>query len=199
MAFLDPFELLQEHVDDHIALSRFNYLNGQFPTDADGKVIGFPDKIAIASLNVDVTDIPDYIKQYNDDEYMRLLVDEKIVLEDIEEDGDTPKYDRQLKFIHLVKSVYKFWYRSNEADLPRLPRKISITKKDQFYEEFVRLVESETASEQDVRRILYDKERWKNAQSVYMAMSKNRYNITTAALKSFPHFSFIDPKHTAIT
>ena len=197
MAFLEPFELLEEHIDDHIALSRFNYLNGQFPTDKDGKVVGFPDKIPISTLNLDGIEIPDYIKQYNDDEYMSLLIDEKIVLEDIDEDEDTPKYDTQLKFIRLVKSVYKFWYRSNEVDLPRLPRKISITKKDQFYEEFVRLVESETATEDDVRRILYDKERWKNAQSVYMDMSKNRYGITTAALKALPHFSFIDPKHTA--
>ena len=39
MAFLEPFELLEEHVDDHITLSRFNYLNGQFPTDKDGKII----------------------------------------------------------------------------------------------------------------------------------------------------------------
>ena len=65
MAFLDPFELLEEHVDDHIVLSRFNYLNGQFPTDTEGKVVSFPDKKLISSLNVDVTDIPDYIKQYN--------------------------------------------------------------------------------------------------------------------------------------
>ena len=82
-------QLYQEHVDDHIALSRFNYLNGQFPTDADGKVVGFPDKMLISTLNLDSIEIPDYIKQYNDDEYMGLLVDEKIVLEDIEEDEDT--------------------------------------------------------------------------------------------------------------
>ena len=196
MVFLEPFELLEEHVDDHIVLSRFNYLNGQFPTDSDGKIIGFSDKIAIASINHDSIVIPDYIKQYNDDEYMRLLIDEKIVLEDIEEDGDTPKYDMQLKFIHLVKSVFKFWYRSSDIELPKLPRKLSKTKENEFYEKFVSLVENNNATEQEVREALYDMDYWKNP-SIYMAMAKNRYGITTAALKALPHFSFIDPKHTA--
>ena len=196
MAFLDPFELLVEHVDDHIVLSRFNYLNGQFPTDADGKVVGFPDNIPISTLNLDGIEIPDYIKQYNDDEYMSLLVDEKIVLEDIDEDEDTPKYDTQLKFIRLVKSVYKFWYRSSDIELPILPRKISKTKEEEFYEKFVSLVENDNATEQKVREVLYDMDYWKNP-SVYMAMAKKRYGITTAALKALPHFSFIDPKHTA--
>ena len=195
MAFLDPFELLEEHVDDHIALSRFNYLNGQFPTDADGKVIGVPDKKPIASLNLDNIEIPDYIKQHNDNEYMGLLVDEKIVLENIEEDGDTPKYDVQLKFIRLVKSVYKFWYRSSDIELPKLPRKLSKTKVNEFYEKFVSLVKSDTATEQEVREALYDMDYWKNP-SVYMHMAKKRYGITTPALKALPHFSFIDPKGT---
>ena len=198
MAFLDPFELLQEQVDDHITLSRFNYLNGQFPTDKGGKAIGFPDKKLISSLNVDVTDIPDYIKQYNDDEYMRLLIDEKIVLEDIEEDEDTPKYDAQLKFIHLVKSVYKFWYRSSDIELPKLSRKLSKTKEEEFYEKFVSLVESTTATEKEVRETLYDMDYWKNP-SVYMAVAKKRYGVTTPALKALPHFSFIDPKGTTIS
>ena len=195
MAFLDPFELLQEQVDDHITLSRFNYLNGQFPTDADGKARGFPDKKPISTLNLDNIEIPDYIKQYNDDEYMGLLIDEKIVLEDIEEDGDTPKYDTQLKFIHLVKSVFKFWYRSSDIILPILHRKLSKTKEEEFYEKFVSLVESATATEQEVRETLYDKDYWKNP-SAYMALAKNRYGITTPELKVLPHFSFIDPKHT---
>jgi len=174
----------------------FSYLNGQFPTDVDGKVIGSPDKIAIASLNLDVTDIPDYIKQYNDDEYMRLLIDEKIVLEDIEEDEDTPKYDAQLKFIHLVKSVFKFWYRSSDIELFKLFRKLSKTKEEEFYEKFVSFVESVIVTEQDVRETLYDKDYWKNP-SAYMAMAKNKKGITTAELKALPQFSFIDPKHTA--
>ena len=198
MAFLDPFELLEEHVDDHIALSRFNYLNGQFPTDSDGKIIGFPDEQLISTLNLDDIEIPDYIKQCNDNEYMGLLVDEKIVLEDIEEDGDTPKYDTQLKFIHLVKSVYKFWYRSSDIELPKLPRKLSKTKVNEFYEKFVSLVKSDTATEQEVREALYDMDYWKNP-SIYMHMAKNRYAISTTELKALPHFSFIDPKGTTIS
>ena len=200
MEYLTPYLLLDEQINDHILGQPFDYLNGSFPVDKHGR-INFPnEKVPLSTIKLNNLTILDYIKCHNDEEYLRLLSDEKIVLGDIEEDGELPKYTGskgQLTYIRLVKSVFKFWYRTNSHEFLKLPRITSMTKKDEFYEEFVKLVESDTATEENVRQVLYDKERWKNGQSAYMAMTKSRYGISTAELKNLPHFSFIDPKGTA--
>ena len=110
MEYLTPYLLLNEQENDYILGEPFDYLNGSFPLDEHGK-LNFPsEKVPLSKINLNNLTIPEYIKCHNDEEYLRLLSDEKIVLGDIEEDGELPKYTGvrgQLTYIRLVKSVFK--------------------------------------------------------------------------------------------
>ena len=125
MEYLTPYLLLNEQENDYILGEPFDYLNGSFPVDKHGR-INFPnEKVPLSTIKLNNLTIPDYIKCHNDEEYLRLLSDEKIILGDIEEDGELPKYTGskgQLTYIRLVKSVFKFWYRTNSHEILKLPR-----------------------------------------------------------------------------
>jgi len=194
MDFLGKFELYNL-TNNIVFVEILDYQNGSYELDDKNRIIGSDDV-----LNSDILENIDNIKQFcynnNKEEYIRLLYCQKIVQSDIDDDGEVPKYQIQMDFIKLVKSVYKYWFRTEDFQLPLIPKNTRLTKKEEFYQLFIGFLESETATEEEVKLALYNKDYWKNP-SEYIRISKARYQITTAELKAYSQFAFIDPKNTA--
>ena len=136
----------------------FDYNHGQFK-DHDNEII-IEDDVENYSDN----DVADYMQSQNDAEYIRLLKDKKTILDDVAEDGQTDKYERQLEFIGLVQSKIKYLYRINNRNLPVIPVEKRKTKQDQFLESFDMLYNNPNSTEQAVREVLYNYDIYPNRE-----------------------------------
>lgn len=120
MSFLKKFELYSFQSDTHIFVEELDYAFGEYKRDNKGRLSGPNEFIKIKDLDTNDIEINEYIKKHNDEEYLRLLKDEKVVISDLQEDGECPKYLNQINFIKLAKSVFKYWYRRNNHTLPAI-------------------------------------------------------------------------------
>ena len=195
MKFLEKIDLYTKH-NESIYVEIFEYNYGEYEVDTKGRLKCRESLIPESDLS-SINNLDDYIILHNNEEYLCLLACQDLVQGDINEDGEVPKYKLQMDFIKLTKSVFKFWYRTEKEPIPTFPRNIKHSKKDEYFYLFVKLCESTTATENDVREQLFNMEYWKNP-SAYLAMAKAKAGITTAELKQKPQFRFIDPKNTAI-
>ena len=195
MEFLGKYSLYTKHLNS-IYVEILDYKDGNYELDEKAKLKGSEDMISSEELTA-VDDLNQYCLSQNNEEYLSLLACQEIVKQFIKDDGDVPKYIHQMNFIRAAKAVFRYWYLTEKETIPELPRKARLSKMDEFYEHFVRFVESETATEDEVRSILRNEDYWKNS-SAYFAKAKAKYGISTSDLKQLPQFRSIDPKNTAI-
>ena len=190
MTFLEPYLLYNQQGNDYILIEPFDYLNGSYPVDNNGK-INFPnEKKSLSNINLHGLTVEDYIKRHNDNEYKRILDDERTIRMDIKQDGESPKYQQQLDYIIKVKSVFKYWYRSEHYDLPERSIIPKQTKQDEFLETFDELFANPNTTEQEVRGRLYNKDIYPNPPAL-MAYVRDKRNLTTVQIKRHPAFHFL--------
>jgi len=161
----------------------FDYNHGQFK-DHDNEII-IEDDVENYSDN----DVADYMQSQNDAEYIRLLKDKKTILDDVAEDGQTDKYERQLEFIGLVNSRFKYFYRTDDQPLPVIPLVGRQTKQDQFLESFNMLYDNPNSTEEAVRSALYNNDYYPNP-SALMKYVREKRNLTKEQIKQHPAFHF---------
>ena len=161
----------------------FDYNHGHFK-DHDNKII-----IEDGVENYSDIDVADYMQSQNDAEYIRLLKDKKTILDDVAEDGQTDKYERQLEFIVLVNSRFKYFYRTDDQPLPVIPLVGRQTKQDQFLESFNMLYDNPNSTEEAVRSALYNNDYYPNP-SALMKYVREKRNLTKEQIKQHPAFHF---------
>ena len=161
----------------------FDYNHGHFK-DHDNKII-----IEDGVENYSDIDVADYMQSQNDAEYIRLLKDKKTVLDDVAEDGQTDKYERQLEFIGLVQSKIKYLYRINNRNLPVIPVEKRKTKQDQFLESFDMLYNNPNSTEQAVREVLYNYDIYPNPPAL-MAYVREKRGLIKRQISQHPAFHF---------
>ena len=196
MGFIESYTLFDKIIPfNEPTISTFTYLyeHGQYTLDQNGDLEPKDDIIPLDG-SADINNL-EFLEKYNRDEYLTILNVESIVKKDIEMDGECPKYERQLDFIIRVKAIFKYWYRCNDLEVPKLSKQLVKSKKERFYNDFVRLVESDSTTEKEVRETLYDIDFYKTP-ATYIRRSRARYGISTTELKSRPGFGFLDPKNT---
>ena len=162
----------------------FDYNHGQFK-DHDNEII-----IEDGVENYSDNDVDDYMQSQNDAEYIRLLKDEKIVLNDIIEDGQIDKYHRQLEFIRLVKSQVKYLIRTSGNKLPTLQGKKRKSKQDEFLDNFNILYSNPSVTEEVVKETIYNKSLYSNPSELMNYVRKKR-NLTTEQIKRHSAFRFL--------
>ena len=161
----------------------FDYNDGRFKDD-NNEIIS-KDGLESYSDN----DVADYMQRQNDLEYIRLLKDKKTVLDDIAEDGQTDKYERQLEFIGLVNSRFKYFYRTDDQPLPVIPVEKRKTKQDQFLESFDMPYNIPFYTEQAVREVLYNYDIYPNPPAL-MAYVREKRGLIKRQISQHPAFHF---------
>ena len=156
MEFLGKYRLYTAHLDS-IYVETLDYNNGHYELDKKGKLKCSEHIIPPQELT-GINDFNKYSLTNNNEEYLSLLACQEIVKQFIDEDGDVPKYIHQMNFIKAAKAVFRYWYLTEKETIPELPKKSRLTKMDEFYEHFVRLVESDTATEPEDISILRNEE-----------------------------------------
>ena len=146
----------------------FDYNHGHFK-DHDNKII-----IEDGVENYSDIDVADYMQNQNDAEYIRLLKDKKTILDDVAEEGQTDKYERQLEFIVLVNSRFKYFYRTDDQPLPVIPLVGRQTKQDQFLESFNMLYDNPNSTEEAVRSALYNNDYYPNPSALMKYVREKR-------------------------
>jgi len=189
MTFLEPYLLYNQQENDYILVEPFDYLNGSYPIDDNGKINSPNEKKSLSDINLHGLTVEDYIKRHNDNEYKRILDDERTIRVDIKEDAESPKYQQQLDYIIKVKSVFKYWYRSEHYELPFLSIAPRQTKQDEFLETFDELFTNPNTTEHEVRERLYNKDIYPNP-SALMAYVRDERNLTFEQIQQHPAFSF---------
>ena len=118
MSFLDTFKLYDkampyEEGNLQIIAECFYYQNGNFQTTNDGRVDCTNELIPYIGENVD-----EHILNHNNNTFGRLLNDEQLILKYLDENPDSPKHQKQKKYVSDVKSYFRYWYDQKDINPP---------------------------------------------------------------------------------
>jgi len=127
-------------------------------------------------------------------------------ISELERERDHPLGKKRYDFNISCQSIFKDWFLSKVLPVPQIdeprgkttfvPKPKRELIKSQYEQLFNKYYSDPNADPEEVKRVLNDKERWKNP-SEYLRLNKKRKGITTADLKKRPGFNWIDPKGTA--
>ncbi len=127
-------------------------------------------------------------------------------IHELERELDHPFGIGRNKFNIACQSIFKGWFLSKDLPAPQIdeprgkttfvPKPKRELIKSQYEQLFNKYYSDPNADPEEVKRVLNDKERWRNP-SEYLRQNKKRKGITTADLKKRPGFDWIDPKGTA--
>ena len=118
MSFLDIFKLYDRAMPDEqgnlqIIAEYFYYQNGNFQTTNDGRVDCTDELIPYIGENVD-----EHILNHNNNTFGRLLNDEQLILKYLEDYPDSPKYQKQKRYVSDIKSYFRYWYAQKDINPP---------------------------------------------------------------------------------
>ena len=166
-----------------------------FPTDMP--VVGLDEEI-IYDINPD--NILEWCKKYNNQEVKRVLIAKQQFKHDYISMGKSPIIKACLACIDDILFKYITWFRSIGMDFELLEL-TSIdkppTKQEQFSKLFNEFYNDPDSHPEYVKKILQDKDRWKNP-SAYLHDTRRNCGIGLKELKSHPAFNWVDPKNTSV-
>jgi hypothetical protein len=166
-----------------------------FPTDMP--VVGLDQEI-IYDINPD--NILEWCKKYNNQEAKRVLIAKQQFKHDYKSMGKSPIIKSCLACIDDILFKYITWFRSIGMDFELLELTSidkPLTKKEQFDKLFISFYEDRDSNPEYVKKILQDKDKWKNP-SAYLHKTRKNHSIQVNELKSHPAFNWVDPKNTSV-